>query len=152
MTLLTPKGGSCFTIRVKSGLAGCAGQRGFTLIEVITVLVLISVITAVAAIRFVTVTDEAYAAVFEGALAELNARESLTWGQILILQRGAIPLSLDDLIFEEVDTNIGNQYVWGVDEPTQMGGTLALAGTDRQITVVRQAATGGTPAVWTAVP
>ena len=54
-------------------------QKGFTLVEIITVLVLLSVLYAIAVPKYIELEQNAQQKVFDGAIAELNGRESLVW-------------------------------------------------------------------------
>jgi prepilin-type N-terminal cleavage/methylation domain-containing protein len=65
-------------------------KAGFTLIEIIAVLVILAVLAAVAIPRFLTLVDDARDAALQGALAAGLSHVSLAYGR-LALQDGAEP-------------------------------------------------------------
>ena len=56
-------------------------RKGFTLIEVIAVLVLLGILTAVAVPKYIDMSEQAKVKAIEAGVAELNSREALQWGQ-----------------------------------------------------------------------
>jgi len=66
------------------------GQEGFTLIEVIAVLVILAVLAAVAIPRYITLIDDARAQALNGAVAAGLSHVSLSYGR-LALQLGMEP-------------------------------------------------------------
>lgn len=95
-------------------------QKGFTLIELISVLVILGVL---AAVTFSRVEDLSHAAVQSALLwgqRELNIRETLTWTEIKLSDEG---WTSDEEVFAALDTNLGPQYSWNPG-PDINGGTL----------------------------
>ena len=58
-----------------------ADRRGFTLLEIIAVLIILGVLVAIAVPRYFSVPQDAAEAALKTAVSELNARENLAWGQ-----------------------------------------------------------------------
>ena len=57
-------------------------RKGFTLIEIIAVLIIFSILVAVAVPRYAQLEEDASYRAIEAAVSELNARESLAWAKI----------------------------------------------------------------------
>jgi prepilin-type N-terminal cleavage/methylation domain-containing protein len=66
------------------------GQAGFTLIEIIAVLVILAVLAAVAIPRYVSLMDDARTRALDGALAAGLSHVSMAYGR-LALQNGVEP-------------------------------------------------------------
>ncbi len=64
------------TLNVKK-MGGAALQAGFTIIELVVVILLLGILTATALPRFLDVTDEAHVAVQRGVIAGLNTGAAL---------------------------------------------------------------------------
>jgi prepilin-type N-terminal cleavage/methylation domain-containing protein len=97
-----------------------ADQKGFTLIELISVMIIMSVMASVAVRKLDLVTSAATDQVLQEAVKELNIRESLTWTNIKLSSTG---WTNDGDIFSAMDTNLGADFVWTAG-PAVSGGTL----------------------------
>lgn len=95
-------------------------QQGFTIIEMIAVIVILSIVAAVAIQKFDILSDTAAELALKAGERELNVREVLTWTDIKISLAG---WTNDEEIFAKMDTDLGSDYKWGA-EPTADGGTL----------------------------
>lgn len=99
-------------------------QNGFTLIELISVLIIMGVVTSVSIQRFDLVSDSASERVLHAGIKELNIRESLIWTNIKISLDG---FTTDEDIYTAVDTNLGSGFEWNPDPPNrETGGTLTF--------------------------
>jgi prepilin-type N-terminal cleavage/methylation domain-containing protein len=107
-------------------------QNGFTLIELISVMIIMGVVASVSIQKFDIVSDTASErALYEG-IKELNIRESLVWSNNLYLL---------------LDTNLGASYVWAPNPPDRLaGGTLSFKSVS--IALNRQESTTSSAGKW----
>jgi prepilin-type N-terminal cleavage/methylation domain-containing protein len=117
-------------------------QAGFTLIEIMAVLVIIGVISSVGVQKYDQLTESASQRVLDYAFRELNSRELLTWGLIKISDEGWLS---DEALFARLDTRIGEGYGWS-SGPGLNGGTLRTQSASLALT--RIASTINTTGKW----
>jgi prepilin-type N-terminal cleavage/methylation domain-containing protein len=97
-------------------------QKGFTLIELISVMIIMSVMVSVAVKKLDLVTGTATDQVLQEAVKELNAREYLIWIDIKL---SSTSWTNDADVFSVMDTNLGGDFVWS-GGPNASGGTLSF--------------------------
>jgi len=115
---------------------------GFTLIEMIAVLVIISVWSAVIVKRVGAISDTSERNALVQGVIELNTREALTWFNIKMSDAG---FESDEKVWAEIDTNLGDEYVW-TDGPTTVGGDLRFG--SQTFALTRNVSTPENPASW----
>ena len=127
----------------------CGSEKGFTLLEIISVLVILSILTAIAVPKYVSLDQSARERAIDAAISELNGRETLTWSNHKITSSGYLG---DDRIFgtvagpsPPVDYHLGADYTWG--------GTLVVGGgtitfEKLPINLTRTGSTTGHPGSW----
>ena len=96
-------------------------EKGFTLVEIIAVLVILSVLASVAIPRYISLDESARQRAIDAGIAELNGRETLTWSNLKIALTGYTD---DAALFPILDTTLGNDYSWVGGPPDKDGGTL----------------------------
>ena len=121
----------------------CLNQNGFTLIELISVMIIMGVVASVSIQKFDIVSDTASEKALYLAVKELNIRESLTWSQIKISDNG---YTSDEELYDLVDKNLDGKYIWTSGPDRIAGGTLAFDA--RSLALSRQESTAIAPARW----
>ena len=107
-----------------------ANPRGFTLIEIIAVLVILGVLAAVAAPRVIDVAASADQRSLDLGIAELNQRESLIWANTKLSDNG---WSSDAATFAQMNLDLGSGYQWP-GTATAAGGTLRFGSSSAALT------------------
>ena len=95
-------------------------QKGFTLIELISVMIIMSVMASVGVKRLDLLSGTATDQIMQEAVKELNTREHLTWIDIKL---SSTNWTNDADVFSAMDTNLGAEFVWTAG-PNASGGTL----------------------------
>jgi prepilin-type N-terminal cleavage/methylation domain-containing protein len=119
-------------------------EKGFTLLEIIAVLVILSILAGIAIPRYISLDESAKQKGLDAGIAELNGRETLTWSNEKISVSGWVS---DEKTFGLVDHFLGDEYEWGTDEPTVSGGTLTFKDS-APVTLTREESTMEQPGAW----
>jgi prepilin-type N-terminal cleavage/methylation domain-containing protein len=101
----------------------CLNQKGFTLIELISVMIIMGVVASVSIQKFDIITDTADERALHLGVKELNIRETLTWSNIKISADGYTKdEDLWTLLVPQLD--LGGKYRWDPGPHISDGGTL----------------------------
>jgi len=119
-------------------------RQGFTLIEIMAVMVIMGVMASVAVSKINDISGTAEFRALETGIVELNAREMLYWTNAKFAPGG---WTSDDDVLNYVDYNtfVGSEYSWPV-APDANGGTLGFR--SRTIPLTRTISTNTTAARW----
>jgi prepilin-type N-terminal cleavage/methylation domain-containing protein len=117
-------------------------QKGFTLIEIIAVLVIMSILAAAGMQKMESLSDSASKQTLNHAVRELTSKEALTWALVKVSEEGWVS---DEALFAKINTNLGGGYSWS-SGPVLTGGTLRMRSST--VTMARTPSTANTAGNW----
>ena len=117
-------------------------QKGFTLIEIIAVLVILSILAAAGMQKMESLSDSASKQTLNHAVRELNSKEALTWALVKVSEEGWVS---DESLFTKINTNLGEGYSWSSGS-VLTGGTLRMRSS--AVTMARTPSTISTAGIW----
>jgi len=117
-------------------------RSGFTLIEILVVLVILGVLAGIIQYKLVDLGDSAENRAIEVGIMELNVRETLTWTDFKLSSNG---WTNDNAVFAAMDMNLGAGYSW-IAGPANTGGTLQFK--SKSVVLTRDSSTNESAGWW----
>jgi len=128
-------------------------KQGFTLIEILAVLVIMGVMASVAVSKINDISGTAELRALETGISELNVRETLTWTNAKFAPGGGWSGNGGDAgaggVWTNMNTVLGSEYSWTA-PPNPGGGELNFG--SQSINLNREASTNIKSARWAPSP
>jgi prepilin-type N-terminal cleavage/methylation domain-containing protein len=117
-------------------------RSGFTLIEIMAVLLILGVLASIAQSKLVDLGDSTENRAIEIGIMELNVKEKLTWTDFKLSSSG---WTNDNAVFATMDMNLGEGYSW-IAGPVNSGGTLQFK--SKSVVLIRTSSTDLSAGQW----
>ena len=123
-------------------IAPVANRKGYTLLELMAVLVILGVMFSVAIKKFDLISDSASITAIKAGVRELNIQETMVWTEMKLSDLG---WTADGDVYNAVGKNFGQGYKWNPG-PTITGGILYYK--SQSVALVRNQSTRNSVGSW----
>jgi len=122
-------------------------QKGFTLVELLAVMIIMGVMLVIAIPKFINMDNRAEVIAFDFGVEELNGREKQLWVQSKL---GSVSYSTDqekdDAVWIQMLNNLDIGFKYELSSISQSGATMTYGG--QVVKLERVPATRVHPAIW----
>jgi prepilin-type N-terminal cleavage/methylation domain-containing protein len=126
-----------------------SGNKGFTLIELISTLVILSILAATIVPRYLEIDTTSKFRALDVGVSELNGRETLTWALVKMSDSGYLS---DEQVWKQLKDSdglkIGSDYDWPSGDPDRVAGGNLRFKKETSVNVDRNESTKETPGKW----
>lgn len=122
-------------------------KNGFTLIEIMAVMVILGVMTSIFIKKINQIGDTADTRAIDVGISELNAREMLVWTNQKFAVGGYGANGGDEGVFGAIVYDLGHGYRWTAGDPVFAGGRISF-GSKQNVQLTRTESSDTGAARW----
>lgn len=109
-------------------------EKGFTLVEMLAVMIILGVIASIAAIKIMNFDSSASSKIVDNVIDELNTRDKLVWS--------------NGKLTDATEPQMNTDFILGKAKVSGGPVVFTITVNGNPVSVYREPATGTTPAIW----